>query len=120
MRAAGLSKNYQLLTPGERLALMLSAAARGDDAEHHRLTAAAPRVTLRVPDAFGRAMALREVLDGHRMELLALAAHYFATPAAAGARYAVPGRSGTAARCLDVGLMFGYLFRVHADGWWAF
>src|SRR4051812_31306474 len=117
MKAAGLSRHYHLLTAAERLALMLSAASRGDDAEHQRLTAAAPRVTFRVPDTFGRALALREVLDDHRMELLSLAAHYFQAMATAGALDGLREPTGPAARCLDAGLFLGYLFRVRLDGW---
>jgi hypothetical protein len=71
-----LARHYPSLRPDERLALML-AAARGDDVEHERLIAAAPRVSFTTLHTFPRAVAFRELLDHVRAEGLALAARYF-------------------------------------------
>ncbi|HEX4606826.1 MAG TPA: hypothetical protein VH092_01350 [Urbifossiella sp.] len=79
MTVARLARHYSALTPDERLALILAASARGDDADRERLMVAAPRLTLAVPDTFPRAMAFREVLDRFRAERLELAARFFQT-----------------------------------------
>lgn len=120
MKAPGLSKHYPELTPAERLALMLAAAARGDDVEHVRLAAAAPRVTVRVPDTFGRALALWELLQQQRMEVLSLAADYFHALGTAEAMNEGNGLSDAGRRCLDGALLLGYLFRVRVAGWGEF
>jgi len=49
-----LARHYPSLKPDERLALMLAASARGDDVEHERLTAAAPRVAFTTLHTFPR------------------------------------------------------------------
>ena len=41
-----LSKNYTSLTPEERFRLLLAAGARGDEAEHDRLTPDRPNVSI--------------------------------------------------------------------------
>jgi hypothetical protein len=46
MSLSTLTRNYDKLTADERLALILNAAARGDDTERERLLATAPRITL--------------------------------------------------------------------------
>jgi hypothetical protein len=107
-----LARHYPLLDPAERFALMLAAAARGDEAEHARLAAAAPRVAVRVPHTYFRAMAFREVMDQHRMELLEAAALYFkAAHLAAEADGSIRDRLARTAR------LFGYLVRVNDAGW---
>src|SRR5262249_25858501 len=99
------------LGPAERLSLLVSAAARGDDGEHARLMAAAPRVAWRVPHTFARTFALLVVSALHRMESLELAALLFKTSALADAR----GRAG--ARFRNAARLFGYLVKVQAEGW---
>jgi len=101
-----LARHYPALKPDERLALMLAASARGDDVEHERLVAAAPRATFTTLHTFPRAVAFRELLDRVRAERLELAARYFQARSDA--------ESATAAR------IFGYLLRIARDGWAAF
>lgn len=112
---ATLSRHYPALAPDERFALMLAAAARGDDEEHTRLVAAAPRVTVAVPDTFPRAMAFREVLDRHRAERLELAARFFQTK-----RLAEDSDEGPGVRMTSVARAYGYLLLAARDGWAAF
>ncbi|MBN9518856.1 hypothetical protein J0H58_10110 [bacterium] len=112
MTAATLSRHYPSLRPDERLALMLAAAARGDDLDHARLVAAAPRVTFTTLDTFPRALAFREVLDRFRAERLDLAARYFhARTLAAGAAGQVRARFDGVAR------VYAYLLLAYRDGW---
>jgi hypothetical protein len=113
--ATALSRNYPSLRPDERLALMLAAAARGDDVEHERLLAAAPRVGFEVSHTFPRAMAFREVLDRFRAERLELAARYFQAR-----RAAAEATGRTAARLATVARVYGYLLQAYRDGWAAF
>jgi hypothetical protein len=110
--ADSLARNYDVLKPNERLALMLAATAQGDDLEHERLTAAAPRVTFTTLHTFPRAIAFHEVLDRFRTERLDLTARYFrARSEAAG----VGGRA--AARLVGVAQVYGYLLLAYRDGW---
>ena len=53
MNTNTLAKMYDLLTPFERLPLIIAAAERGDDAEADRLARSAPRVHLALPDYHG-------------------------------------------------------------------
>ena len=45
MNTSGLARHYEVLAPRDRLALMIAAVGRGDDAEAARLERAAPRLT---------------------------------------------------------------------------
>ena len=112
MTAATLTRHYPGLAPDERLALMLAAAARGDDLEHERLTAAAPRVSFTTLDTFPRAIAFRELLDRHRSERLELAARYFQAR-----RLDAETTGRTSARLTTLARVYGYLLRVYRDGW---
>ena len=112
MNTNALARQYQKLTPAERLALILAASARGDDQERDRLAMSAPRVLLRVPDHFGVALAFREVGEQHFMELLNLAANYFQALGFAGCE-----KGKAAERLLDLGLFFGYLLKGQLAGW---
>lgn len=110
MKAAALTGHYPALTATERLALLLAAHARGDEAEQHRLMATAPRVGYRVPHTFGRLMALHEILSHHRMRHLDLAAMFLWTLAQSDAG------DTTAERLLGIARKFAYLLKAHADG----
>lgn len=115
MTADRLARHYDVLRPDERLALMLAAGARGDDVEHERLVATAPRLPVVVPDTFPRYMAFREVLDRHRAERLELAARFFQTKRLAEDYDEGPGR-----RMGNVARAYGYLLLAARDGWAAF
>ncbi len=112
MSTTRLARHYPSLRPDERLALMLAAAARGDDAEHQRLVAAAPRVAFTTIDTFPRALAFRETLNRFRAERLELAARFFQTKRLAEDYDEAPGgRMGNVAR------VYGYLLLATRDGW---
>jgi len=53
MNTRALAKLYGLLTPWERLPLIVAAVERGDDAEADRLSRSAPRMHLALPDYHG-------------------------------------------------------------------
>ena len=53
MNAKALAKMYDLLTPFERLPLIIAATERGDDAEADRLARSAPRIHVALPDYYG-------------------------------------------------------------------
>ncbi len=55
MNTNSLARHDEILTPRERLPLIMAASARGDEAEAQRLAHSAPLVSLRVPDYFGLA-----------------------------------------------------------------
>jgi hypothetical protein len=112
MNTTKLAKHYPLLSPAERLSLMLAAAARGDDMEHARLTDSAPRVRYQLPDTFGRALAFLMVAALHRMQMLNLAALYFKASA-----LAESAQENLSDRCRGVARVFGYLVACHAQGW---
>lgn len=112
MNTHALTKQYERLTPRERLPLILAASGRGDEVERDRLTRSAPRVLWRVTDYFGRALAFREVADIHFMEMLDLAALYLHSLVTADAR-----DEAQANRLFDAALLLGYLVRTQADGW---
>jgi hypothetical protein len=69
-----LTRNYGKLTADERFALILNAAARGDDAERERLLAAAPRRTLAVAHHNPHAEAFMALSNAMLLNLLDLAA----------------------------------------------
>ncbi|QDU21279.1 hypothetical protein [Urbifossiella limnaea] len=115
MTADRLARRYAVLRPDERLALMLAASGRGDDAEHERLVATAPRVPVVVPDTFPRYMAFREVLDRHRAERFELTARFFQTK-----RLEEDYDEGPGGRMGNVARAFGYLLLAARDGWTTF
>jgi hypothetical protein len=116
-----LSKHYGILTAAERLSLMMAAGVRGDDVEHARLADAAPRVTRRVPHTFGRALALLDVFNHHRMERLNLAALFFKAAALADffktAALADASKGGLTEQLRNAVRMYGYLVKANAEGW---
>jgi hypothetical protein len=78
MNATTLAKQYEKLTPLERLPLLLAASFRGDDAEFQRLMQSAPRVHFRGPHHLAVGFAFREVADFHHHEMLDAAIGFWA------------------------------------------
>jgi hypothetical protein len=76
MNANGLARQYDKLTPWERLPLLVAAGARGDEAESDRLARSAPRECFRLPDYHGQGEGLLLVSLFHLVELLRLTALY--------------------------------------------
>jgi hypothetical protein len=77
MKFDHLTKLYDKLTPRERLPLIIAAGARGDQAEHKRLSASAPVEQYEVPNYYGLAKALKEAGYFHLLTLLDLAANFW-------------------------------------------
>ena len=88
MNTHGIERNYSELTPTERFALGLAAAARGDDSDADRLASAAKRLPVRVPDVHPVATAFLDTAWQERASLLDLVARYFLTVAGADDAYA--------------------------------
>jgi hypothetical protein len=65
MNTNGLAKHYGILTPEERLPLILAAADRGDAAEADRLAHTAPRKGWELPDyhGFGQALLVHQPIS---------------------------------------------------------
>ena len=77
MNTKYLAKFYDQLTPHERVPLIMAAGARGDQAEHKRLSASAPKEAYEVPNYYGLAKALKEAGYFHLLTLLDLAANFW-------------------------------------------
>jgi hypothetical protein len=140
MNTNGLAKHYVKLTAVERFALVLSAGARGDEAEQDRLVGAGERIVLSMADYAPFARAFEEVALLVFVELLDGAAAYLdafhrSDDAEIGAKPArkrtagkhAPGRARTREddrltkpvwqRLLDVALPYGFLLKTKAAGW---
>jgi hypothetical protein len=115
LNTKNLARHYPALSPGERLSLMLAAAARCDEVEHTRLVDAAPRVTYRVPHTLGRAAAFLHVCGLNRMDQLNLAALFFKARALA---EATRGRDST--RLRNAARLFAYFAKIHAEDFMLF
>jgi hypothetical protein len=113
-----LTRHYDKLTAHERFALILAAAARGDEAERARLLDSAPRSAYRLPHHWGVTESFLLLSKLHFMKLLELAADYLESFATA---VATKTKRGT--DCVDPWtevLLCGYLFRTYLDGWQRF
>ena len=58
MNTHALARYYEVLTPWERLALLVAAAGRADEVESRRLAESAPKVGFRLPNYWGLAEGL--------------------------------------------------------------
>jgi hypothetical protein len=114
-----LARLYDRLTPRERLALIVAASARGDEADRARLLASAPTGLFRVPDYYGLAEGLRTLALFHVAEMLDLAARCWHASGMQAQEHDFKGRAGQAqrARWLDAERLLAYLLVVNADGW---
>jgi hypothetical protein len=77
MNTNELAKLYDQLTPRERVPLIMAAGARGDQVEHKRLSASAPKEAYEVPNYYGLAKALKEAGYFHLLTLLDLASSFW-------------------------------------------
>lgn len=110
MNPNAISRHYEKLTPRERLPLIMAADARGDVTEYQRLVQSASRCQFTVPDHFPLAMAFQEVANVHLIELLAVAAAYWASSAHMK-------NETDGGRSLDLYRLLGYRFKVLWDAW---
>jgi hypothetical protein len=122
MKTDCLARLYDRLTPRERLALIVAATARGDEADRARLVASAPTHLFRVPDYYGLAEGLRSLALLHVAHMLDLAARYRHASGLVAQEGDCKGRAGQAerARRLDAERMLAYLLVVNAEGWTRF
>lgn len=135
----GIAKNYDLLTPKERLGLVIAAGIRGDDAEQTRLVRAAKAMVIPTTDYVPFAQSFREVSMLAYVDLLEESVRY------GEALFRLPPESEEEAQAEDedegeedepfdgqelddddltaedysffVALAHGYLLKAKADGW---
>ncbi len=112
MNTNGLVKHYDLLTPAERLALIMAAALRGDEQERARLVTSAPRKAYAVQDHAGLTHAYHALCVTHLLEVTELAALYLF----------VLGRvereeDEDEGRVVEGALWLGYLVKAKQAGW---
>ena len=110
---------YQILTPWERLPLLVAAALRGDDVDQERLARSAPRNSFRSPDFWGLAEGIGNLAQLYLIRQLDLAAVYW--------RVMTYLEQGPLGRCAEdqpqedrLGMMAkltAYRFVVGTDGW---
>jgi hypothetical protein len=112
MNTTALSRQYDKLTPRERFALLVAAAARGDDTERTRLLLAAPPRQYTVSDHHGVVESFTWLSDYHFTALLDLAACYLEA-------FAEVRRSRTKddEGDFEYVLALGYLFQTYLRGW---
>jgi hypothetical protein len=111
MNTNSLARQYDKLTPEERLPLIMAASTRGDELEGERLSRSAPRVCFTVPDYFGRSLAFREVAELHFMELLHLAGMFLGLLAGETEADKISERFRGAT------MLCGFLFKTKLAGW---
>jgi hypothetical protein len=76
MNSNGFAKHYDKLTPEERFRLIMAAGTRGDEAETDRLTRAAKRISISMPDHSPYVDAFQELILVAYIEMLDSAAFY--------------------------------------------
>ena len=112
MNTNALARQYDQLTPRERFALLLAAAARDDEFERNRLLLSAPRRQYSISDHHGVAESFSWLSDYHFTAVLDLAARYFEAFAE------LPrSRKKDADDAWDIVMLLGYLFQTYLTGW---
>ena len=104
-----LAKHYSALSPDERFALALAAAARQDEVEVDRLAAAAERTTYRVPDVFPLFAALQMTASLARMKTLEVVAFFHVTMRLVEQRDDDTRSRSARGRMAEVGRAYGHL-----------
>jgi hypothetical protein len=117
MNTNGLAKLYSVLTPKERLPLIMAAVERGDDVEADRLARSAPDKVFCLPDYFGLADAVIHASLLHLAELLNLAALFWHVEGMLAEWEVLDEESDLSKRLRGTAGAFAYLFTVKLDGW---
>src|SRR6516162_5116870 len=120
MNTNGLAKHYDVLTPRERMPLIIAANDRGDDAEAERLVRAAPRNAYRLPDYHGLGDGLTLLALFHALRLLEMAANFWHTSGLASDWAASPSNDRDKEHLRSIERFAGlwaYLFTVEVNGW---
>lgn len=119
MNTNDLAKHYGVLTPRERLPLILAASVRNDEVERERLARSAPRETYILPDYFWTAQTFSDVSGIFFMKLLDLIAGYhLALGVAESAGEAASAE--TESRAMDVAMFLAWQFQLMLAGWRTF
>jgi hypothetical protein len=113
MNTNGLAKHYGILTPWERLPLILAASDRGDVAEVVRLARAAPRKGWELPDYHGLGQGLRVLQLLYLQDKLETALLLFSAAVAGADKTAGPRWEWAGDRMR----LLGYRMTVLAEGW---
>jgi hypothetical protein len=77
MNTTNLARHYEVLTPWERLALMVAAAGRADEVEGRRLAQSAPKVGFHLPNYWGLVDGLDNLMKLYMLRQLDVAAIYW-------------------------------------------
>jgi hypothetical protein len=115
MNTQGVARHYDKFTPRERFALLMAAAARGDEVELSRLLLTAPRKHYSTSDHHGVVQAFSWLSDYQFAALLELAALYF--EAFADLRGS---RKKDDEEAWDIVMLLGYIFQTYLRGWHKF
>ncbi len=77
MNTTNLARHYEVLTPWERLSLLVAAAGRADEVEGRRLAQSAPKVGFRLPNYWGLADGLESLMKLYLLRQLDAAVLYW-------------------------------------------
>ena len=119
MKTSSLDRQYDKLTPWERLPLIVAAEGRGDSVELDRLFRSAPQKTFWIADVFGLRRGLERVASILMLKLIDLA-HKIEKIEDCLEWHMVSRRTITKEyekRCKESLGTLGYRFLVHVDGW---
>ncbi len=115
MNPNALAKDYRLIKPGERLALIMSAYDRGDAADGERLASSAPKITFDTRHHQPFAHAFREVESMWFLQLLDTSANYLeGLDLSDSLSISLDKRSP---RFFRMALSWGYILKTRAAGW---
>jgi hypothetical protein len=120
MNTRGLAKHYSVLTPRERLPLILAASVREDEVERERLARSAPRETYALPDYFWTAQTFSDLSSLHFLELLDLAISYHLALGLADTAGVEVGSVEVEEKAMNLAMYFAWKFRLLLAGWRTF
>lgn len=112
MRSSALSRHYSILTPRERLPLLVAASVRGDHAEVEQLVRQAPTDLFRIPNYRRLAECMAHLALLHLIQTLEYAALLWKTEA-----LLAKGAPHLHAQLHQVDGVYAYLLLVECDAW---
>lgn len=122
MNSNPLSRHCLMLTPWERLPLIVAASARADVVEKDRLARSAPQNSFRVPDYWGLAEGFKDLAQLYLIQQLDLAAFYWECMAVLESAPPSNTRASRHTQQREKRLgkemkMLAYRYIIRADGW---
>jgi hypothetical protein len=119
MNTDALARQYETLTPWERVPLLLAASARGDQVEVNRLARSAPRQGFWIADFLGLVDGLDDLAKQHLLRQLDLAVCYTQMTTLLESERMSSGRRARREekRIWQVLRMVSHRFLAQADGW---